>query len=196
MQAFVWRGASRGARTRRPQPWGRRAIILMHAAPQGVCTERLSCVPACFGPPWSAGWSSFDRRELSGGARSAPVSGAEAGSMYAQGHRRLGAIVPNRRSGWAGVSQCKERLRASSQSRARASGGGFGFSAGGGAGGRGRPVSLGGGRLVRRAGDAASGEGRPAHAFGSPFVDSLSVLGCKIQCCTVRNGWFERSGGY
>ena len=24
---FVWRGASRGARTRRPQPWGRRAII-------------------------------------------------------------------------------------------------------------------------------------------------------------------------
>ena len=42
------------------------------------------------------------------GARSAPVSGAEAGSMYAQGHRRLGAIVPNRRSGWAGVSQCKE----------------------------------------------------------------------------------------
>ena len=52
-------------------------------------------------------------------ARSAPVSGAEAGSMYAQGHRRLGAIVPNRRSGWAGVSQCKERLRASSQSRAR-----------------------------------------------------------------------------
>ena len=38
-------------------------------------------------------------------ARSAPVSEAEAGSMYAQGHRRLGAIVPNRRSGWAGVSQ-------------------------------------------------------------------------------------------
>ena len=33
------------------------------------------------------------------GARSAPVSRAVAGSMYAQGHRRLGAIVPNRRSG-------------------------------------------------------------------------------------------------
>ena len=31
------------------------------------------------------------------GARSAP--GAEAGSMYAQGHRRFGAIVPTRRSG-------------------------------------------------------------------------------------------------
>ena len=39
------------------------------------------------------------------GGTVAPVGGAEAGSMYAQGHRKLGAIVvPNRRSGrWAGV---------------------------------------------------------------------------------------------
>ena len=37
-------------------------------------------------------------------ARSAPVSEAEAGSMYAQGHRRFGAIVE-------GVSECKESAR-------------------------------------------------------------------------------------
>ena len=40
------------------------------------------------------------------GARSAP--GAEAGSMYAQGHRRFGGIMAHPSFGWEGVSECKE----------------------------------------------------------------------------------------
>ena len=131
---FVWRGASRVEHARwEATTRGTARDYLCTRGSTGECTVAIVRT----GVVWSSlvCWLVI----LIGGfpevvARSAPVSEAEAGSMYAQGHRRLGAIVPNRRSGWAGVSQCKERLRATSQSGSGASGGGFGISVGGGAG--------------------------------------------------------------
>ena len=122
------------------------------------------------------------------GARSAPVGGAEAGSMYAQGHRRLveiRGIVPNRRSGWAGVSQCKERLRATSQLGSGASGGGFGLARG-----EAQVVPVSRGRPVSQARGRRGERGGPGQPAGS-CVRLTDVEVSSLQLCCRPKAWFH-----
>ena len=94
---FVWRGASREARTRRPQ------LSYGDTARDYLCTQPFRGVHSGHGVRTGVACSSFVRwlviliagSSSEVGARSAP--GAEARSMYAQGHTRFGAIVPTPR---------------------------------------------------------------------------------------------------